>query len=161
MTRTTARLWAATLVRVALGGVWVAAGAAKIPDPAASVRAVRAYQVLPEASVTAVGYGLPFLEITVGVLLIAGLGTRVVAIASSVLLVTFIAGVSSAWARGLTIDCGCFGGGGQVSAAQTAYPQELARDAVLLVASLALAWMPASRLALDTHTLATRVGEPP
>ena len=47
---------------------------------------------------------------------------------STLLMVAFIVGISQAWARGLTIDCGCFGGGGQIGAAETQYPQEIARD---------------------------------
>jgi hypothetical protein len=63
-------------------------------------------------------------------------------------LIVFLVGVRSAWARGLQIDCGCFGNGGQVAAGETAYPAEVLRDLALLVAALALAWRPASRLAL-------------
>ncbi|MFZ5852665.1 MAG: MauE/DoxX family redox-associated membrane protein, partial [Actinomycetota bacterium] len=62
--------WAATAGRLLLGGVWVAAGALKLPDPAASVRAVRAYRLLPEGLVPTVAFGLPVLEIGLGVLLI-------------------------------------------------------------------------------------------
>ena len=47
-------------------------------------------------------------------------------------MIVFIAAVSSAWARGLSIDCGCFGGGGQVAAGQTKYLQEILRDVGLL-----------------------------
>ena len=36
------------LARLATGGVWIAAGAVKLPDPGASVAAVRAYDLLPE-----------------------------------------------------------------------------------------------------------------
>ena len=42
-------------------------------------------------------------------------------LATAVLLVVFIAAVASAAARGLSIDCGCFGGGGPVPPGQTAY----------------------------------------
>ncbi len=49
-------------------------------------------------------------------------------------MVAFIIGISQAWARGLTIDCGCFGGGGQIGAAETRYPQEIARDAAFALA---------------------------
>src|SRR6476659_9568036 len=100
--------WAGLLARLVVGGVWIVAGSLKLPDPAESVRAVRAYRLLPEASVHAVGYGLPFLEIAVGLLLVLGLGTQVAA-AISAFLVLFIVGISTAWARGLQIDCGCFG----------------------------------------------------
>ena len=71
---------------------------------------------------------LPYLEIALGVLLLAGLATRLTAVLSAVVLVAFIAGVISAAVRGLSIDCGCFGGGGDVGAGQTAYTAEILRD---------------------------------
>ena len=64
-------------------------------------------------------------------------------------MVAFIAAVASAAARGLSIDCGCFGGGGQVAPGQTAYGAEILRDVGLLLAALWLAWQPRSRYALD------------
>ena len=104
--------WLGLLARLVTGGVWVVAGAIKLPDPAASVDAVRAYQLLPEAVVPTVGQLLPVVEVVVGLTLVAGLLTRGAAVVSAVLFVAFIVGIASAWARGLTIDCGCFGGGG-------------------------------------------------
>lgn len=146
--------WIGLLVRVVLGSVWVVAGLLKLPDPAASVRAVRAYQLLPESVVPLVGYGLPVLEVIVGILLLAGLLTRVSAALSALLFVAFIIGISAAWARGLSIDCGCFGGGGYEADAASEYPWELARDLGLLLASLWLVRRPASRWALDNRVLA-------
>src|SRR4051794_29232836 len=140
--------WLATAARLVLGGVFVVAGALKVPDPAAAVRAVRAYQLLPEALVAPVAFGLPMVEIAVGLTLLAGVFVRTAAIAAAVLLVVFLVGVGSAWARGLHIDCGCFGGGGTVAAADTAYPSEVLRDSALLLVALALARWPQSRLAL-------------
>ena len=145
---TAAGPWLATAARVVVGGVFVVAGALKIPDPAAAVRAVRAYQLLPEPLVAPVAFGLPVIEIVVGLALLLGVFVRTAAIAAAVLLMVFLVGVGSAWARGLQIDCGCFGNGGQVGAGETAYPAEVLRDLALLVAALALAWRPASRLAL-------------
>src|SRR3954454_23833076 len=145
--------WLATGARLLLGGVFVVAGALKIPDPAAAVRAVRAYRLLPEALVAPVAFGLPVLEIAVGLALLAGVFVRTAALASAVLLIVFLVGVGSAWARGLQIDCGCFGGGGQVAAADTAYPTEILRDGALLLVALALARWPRSRLALGGRPL--------
>jgi uncharacterized membrane protein YphA (DoxX/SURF4 family) len=145
------RPWAATAARLLLGVVLVVAGALKLPDPAAAMRAVRAYRLLPEALVGPVAFGLPVLEIAVGLALLAGVFVRTAAVASAVLMVVFLAAVGSAWARGLQIDCGCFGGGGQVAAGQTGYPGEVARDVGLLLVALALARWPASRLALGGH----------
>jgi uncharacterized membrane protein YphA (DoxX/SURF4 family) len=145
----TAAPWLATVARLVLGGVFVVAGALKLPDPAAAVRAVRAYQLLPEPLVGPVAFGLPVLEIAIGLALLAGVFVRTAAIASAVLLVVFLAGVISAWARGLQIDCGCFGDGGVVAVGETAYPQEVIRDVALLLAALALARWPRSRLAMS------------
>jgi uncharacterized membrane protein YphA (DoxX/SURF4 family) len=147
--------WAGLAGRLLLGGVFVAAGALKLPDPAASVRSVRAYQLLPEAVVPAAGYGLPVLEVAVGLMLVLGVHVRLAAVVSAGLLVMFMVGVGSAWARGLTIDCGCFGGGGTVAAGETRYGSEVARDVGLLAVALALARWPASRLALSPHVAPT------
>jgi uncharacterized membrane protein YphA (DoxX/SURF4 family) len=140
--------WLRTGARILLGGVFVVAGLLKVPDPAAAVRAVRAYQLLPEGLVAPVAFGLPVIEIAVGLALLAGVFVRTAAIAAAVLLVVFLVGVGSAWARGLQIDCGCFGKGGAVAAGETAYPAEVLRDLGLLFLALALAWRPTSRLAL-------------
>jgi hypothetical protein len=68
---------------------------------------------------------------------------------SALLFLAFIVGISSAWARGLSIECGCFGGGGEIPDAAAAYPGEIARDVGLLALSLWLVVRPRSRLALD------------
>src|SRR4051794_19489403 len=98
--------------RLLVGGVWLVAGALKLPDPAQNVRAVRAYQLLPETVVPLVGHALPIIEILVGGCLVLGLITRVAAVMSAVLLTAVIVGIASAWGRGLSIERGWFGGGG-------------------------------------------------
>ena len=135
-----------------LGGVFLVAGVLKAIDPQSSVAAVRAYQLLPASLATVVGWGLPFAEIALGLLLLAGIATRAVAIGVAMLLVIFIAGVVSAAARGLSIDCGCFGGGGAVDPGKTAYGVELVRDTGLLLLALWLIWQPRSRFTLDPRT---------
>jgi uncharacterized membrane protein YphA (DoxX/SURF4 family) len=145
---------AGVLARLVVGAVWVVAGVLKLPDPNENVRAVRAYEILPESLVTVVGHGLPVLEILVGMCLLLGLFTRVAAAVSALLLVAFIVGISSAWARGLSIDCGCFGGGaGPTENAQAKYPWELARDVGLLLLSVWLVWRPRTPLAADNRLL--------
>lgn len=141
--------WVSTGARLVLGTVFLVAGGLKVIDPQSSVTAVRAYRLLPDLVATIVGWGQPFLEIALGLLLIAGVATRVVAAACGVLLILFIAAVISAAARGLSIDCGCFGGGGDVAPGQTAYGIEIVRDVGLLLLALWLVWHPRSRLALD------------
>lgn len=140
----------ATLARLLLGGVWLWAGLAKVTDLDGSVRAVRAYELLPEAVVPALGAALPLVEILLGVLLVVGAFVRPAAIASAVLMAAFVVGIASAWARGLRIDCGCFGSGGLLAAGEEpTYGWELARDGGLLLVAVLLAWRPASLFAMD------------
>ena len=141
---------AATAARLLLAGVWAWAALAKISDPDGAVRAVRAYELLPEALVRPVAWGLPFAELALAMLLAAGLATRLAAVCSAVLLGLFTAAIAAAWARGLQIHCGCFGGGGPATGVQARdYLLELVRDAGLLLVAALLAWQPHSRLALD------------
>ena len=142
------------LARVLVGGVWIAAGVLKLPDPNENVRAVRAYDLLPESAVPVVGHALPILEILVGLCLVLGLLTRVAAVLSVVLLVAFVAGIGSAWARGLAIECGCFGGGaGPAANAAAKYPWEIARDVGLLALSAWLVRRPRTPWATDNRLI--------
>lgn len=145
--------WLSVVARLVVGVVWIVAGAIKLTDPESSVRAVRAYQILPESIVPLVGRALPPFEVVLGVLLIVGLGLRIVAILSAVLQLAFIVGIASAWTRGIQIDCGCFGGGGFDADATSKYPWEIARDTGLLALSLLIAIWPRSRFALDNVLL--------
>ncbi|WP_235534698.1 MauE/DoxX family redox-associated membrane protein [Nocardioides sp. Soil777] len=151
--------WIGLAARLVTGGVWIVAGMLKVPDPAGSVRAVRAYDLLPESIVPTVGHALPILEVVVGLCLVLGLLTRAMAVVSAALFVAFIIGIASAWARGLEIDCGCFGGGGQLDGASAKYPGEIARDVGLLLASLWLVVRPRTRWSLDSLISPTRSGD--
>jgi uncharacterized membrane protein YphA (DoxX/SURF4 family) len=130
--------------------VWLIAGGAKAGDVAASGRAVNAYQLMPYDVAKVVGAALPFLEIALGLLLLAGLAVRFSAGVSAVLLVVFIAGIVSAWSRGLAIDCGCFGSGGELGAGQTpTYGTEILRDLGFLALAGILLWRPVTRWSID------------
>ncbi len=140
-----------TLARLFLGVVLIWAGASKVGHPLTAQRAVQAYEIFPTGLANTIGLALPFLEVILGVLLVLGLFTRPVAIVSTLLMVAFIIGISQAWARGLTIDCGCFGGGGAIGAKDTKYPQEIARDAVFALTGAWLWWRPRTLASLDRY----------
>ena len=112
---------------------------------------MQAYELFPMELAKWIGLALPFVEIALGLLLVLGLFTRIAAIASTLLMVAFILGISQAWARGLTIDCGCFGGGGQIGANETKYPQEIARDAAFALTGAWLWWRPRTLASLDHY----------
>lgn len=148
--------WVGLLARLVTGGVWIVAGGLKITEPDASIAAVRAYQLLPSSVAEVVGLALPAVELMVGLALVLGVLTRGAAVLSALLFVGFIIGIASVWARGIEIDCGCFGGGGAKADAASDYPWEIARDAALLAASLLVASLGRTRLALDSVLFAWR-----
>ena len=138
-------------MRLGLAAVWLASGALKALDPLQTHVAVQAYDVLPLSVVGPVAALLPWLELALGVLLLVGVGVQVVAGLSALLLAAFVAGLVQAWARGLSIDCGCFGGGGAVAVDQTAYLQELLRDVGFLLLAGWLLVRPRTLFALDNR----------
>lgn len=148
-------LWVGTGARLVLAAVFAVAGVTKAADPAAAAQVVQAYQILPPDVARLVGFGLPFVELALAVLLLAGFATRFAAAVSAVLVLVFLAAVAAAWARGLSIDCGCFGGGGQVNPAATRYAREIARDLGLLALAGFLVAAPRTRFALDASQRTT------
>ena len=145
-----------TVARLGLAAVFLVSGVLKAVDPDATYVAVRAYDVLPRAGVAVVAAVLPWAEIVLGLLLLAGVATRAVAVAGAALLLVFVTGVTQAWARGLAIDCGCFGGGGAVDPSETAYGRELLRDAGLLLIG---AWLVVRPRTLGVRNLPGRQKE--
>jgi uncharacterized membrane protein YphA (DoxX/SURF4 family) len=146
------QLWIGLVFRLVLGGVLLAAGLLKYQHLDKSQMAVRAYELLPIALANFLGIVLPFLEIAVGILLIIGAAVRVSALISGLLMLAFSIGIAQAWARGLSIDCGCFGGGGQVAPGTASYLPELVRDAGLALMAFYLFRFPQSKFGLDRHT---------
>ena len=144
--------WIGLLARLILGGVLFAAGILKYQHLDKSQMAVRAYELLPISVANFLGITLPFLEIAVGLLLVVGAATRIAAVVGGLLMVAFIIGISQAWARGLSIDCGCFGGGGQVAPGATNYLPEILRDTALALIAIYLFRYPQSKFGLDRHT---------
>ncbi|MEV6598265.1 MauE/DoxX family redox-associated membrane protein [Actinoplanes sp. NPDC051346] len=142
--------WISTVARLGLAAVWLVAGGLKVGDLAASGRAVNAYQLFDYETAKVVGAVQPFLEIALGLLLLAGLAVRLCAGISAALLLIFIAGIVSAWARGLRIDCGCFSTGGELGVGvDPAYGWDIARDAGFLLLAGVLLWRPRTRFSID------------
>jgi hypothetical protein len=84
------------------------------------------------------------------VLVLLGIGTRAMGLLSGLLLLIYIAGVAQSAARGLHIDCGCFGGGGQLAAGQqTQYAPEILRDTGFLLMAAWLFVRPRTMFSVD------------
>jgi uncharacterized membrane protein YphA (DoxX/SURF4 family) len=144
-----AQQWLSLLARLALAAVLFFASYRKIIEPQQAASAVQAYEIFPARLGELIGYGLPLVELGLAVLLLLGLGTRIVGFLTAGLMATFIAGVISVWVRGLSIDCGCFGGGGAVAAGQADYLPVVLRDTAFLLLAVWLVVYPVSRFALD------------
>jgi uncharacterized membrane protein YphA (DoxX/SURF4 family) len=141
--------WISLLARLVLGGVLIAAGALKAGNPAHAAMAVRAYQVLPVTLANILGYALPWVEMGAGLALVIGVAVKAAAIIGGGLMLVFIVAIAQAWARGLSIDCGCFGGGGTVAPGHTAYLQEILRDTGLTALAVYLFRFPHGKFGLD------------
>lgn len=133
-------------VRLVPAFVLLWAGIGKAFDTQGSILAVDAYAVLPDSLVRIVAALLPWVEIGVGLLLVLGLFVRFAGIATAVLASVFIVALSQAKARGLAIDCGCFGGGG---AGDGVSWWDIARDVPIALAGIYLAWRPHGPMQLD------------
>jgi uncharacterized membrane protein YphA (DoxX/SURF4 family) len=138
-----------TLARLGLAAVWLISGAIKAADPNGTYAAVRAYNLFPSGVASLIAAVLPYLELALGLLILVGIGTRLVAVLSGLLLLVYIAGIAQSWARGLTINCGCFGNGGQVAAGQTHYLEEILRDVGFLALAVWLVVRPRTWVSVD------------
>lgn len=141
--------WLTLLSRLILGGVLFAAGALKIGNLQKSAMAVRAYEMLPVELANFLGYVLPWIEIGIGLLLIVGASVKICGLLGAVTMLAFIIAIAQAWARGLSIDCGCFGGGGTIDPEETKYLSEIIRDIGLLAMGVFLYYFPKGKLSLD------------
>ena len=141
--------WITILARLILGGVLLVAGGLKVGNLQKSAMAVRAYELLPTAIANFLGYVLPWIEIGLGLLLISGVAVSISGLFGAIIMFAFIIAIAQAWARGLSIDCGCFGGGGPIDPDQTKYLSEIIRDIGLFGVGIFLYYFPKGRFALD------------
>jgi len=132
------------------------AGGSKALDRQESILAVDAYDVLPDQAVEVVAAVLPWLEIAVAGLLILGLFVRFAGVATALLGAVFLAALAQAKARGLQIDCGCFGGGGPGEGVSW---WDMARDVPVVLAGAYLAARPRGPFQLDNRFLDVEVDD--
>jgi uncharacterized membrane protein YphA (DoxX/SURF4 family) len=130
------RRYVVIALRVALGAVFAFAAYSKLRQPWTIIAmSIDSYQVLPEWAVLGVARALPWAELMLGVLLAVGIWLRYTSVAAAALLTLFFGMMLVAYARGLSIDCGCFGFGEPLSAAT------LTRDGLLLAGAFTLAFL--------------------
>ncbi|MFN0171315.1 MAG: MauE/DoxX family redox-associated membrane protein [Bryobacteraceae bacterium] len=125
--------WVIVALRLLIGGVFLYAAYTKLKDPwLVFALSIDAYQLLPSWAVFFVARTLPWAELLLGLWLVSGIGLRYASAAGSALLAFFFAIMVRSYAKGLTIDCGCFGLGDALG------PKTLIRDGLLLAAAVGL-----------------------
>ncbi len=102
--------------RLLIGGMYIAASFYKIIEPAAFAKSIWQYHMVPGSLINLMALILPWLELVIGLALIFGLAYRGAAWWANLLLVVFIAALTSTIVRGLDIDCGCFKAGQSATA---------------------------------------------
>lgn len=120
--------------RLLIGSLFVYASVHKIADPADFALAIRNYMIVPAAWSNVVALTLPWIEITAGLFLLAGIMTRPSALLTTGMLGVFLAAVIYAFSVGLDIDCGCFTSSSASGGTVGLY--HIARDACLFLLSL-------------------------
>jgi putative oxidoreductase len=134
--------WFYLAIRIALGAAFVYAGAVKVTDPLQFADNVASFELVPNVFVSPFALSLPIFEMIAGFLLVIGFWRHAASLGIVILCVVFVVAVASALARGLTIDCGCFGTS-EPSRAKMWF--DLARDMVLLLAALMVYLQPSNR----------------
>lgn len=95
-------------IRLLLGGLFLAAGLSKVGQPLQTLATVYSYQiVLPDWTANAIAHTLPWMEMLLGLGLLAGVWLPVTVGGTAALLGVFTVLTFQAWWRELPIDCGC------------------------------------------------------
>jgi uncharacterized membrane protein YphA (DoxX/SURF4 family) len=130
------RPWLQLIVRLALGGVFVWAGLAKLLDVRGFAVLISQYNLAPDWALAPLAVSLPILEVVAGLGLMLGLRGSLSTITA---LLLFFCGVL--WfgvLQGLSVDCGCFSA--EEQSAHDGLRQALARDLVMLAGAAFLYW---------------------
>lgn len=101
--------FASFLFRIVVGGIFLIAGLAKISDSARFLLSLREFQLFPSTIERFLAVYLPWLEFVLGFFIMTGLLYRTASILLAVLSGIFTLAIISVMARGIVVDCGCFG----------------------------------------------------
>ena len=125
---------AVIVLRVVLGGIFIYAGYVKLVEPWQLFAAgIADYEVVPMWVAKFLAHTLPWFEVLIGLLLIAGRWFRTSTVSTSLLLLVFFSLMVRAFTGGKEINCGCFGPNELISW------KTLVRDGSLLAVSVFLA----------------------
>ncbi len=147
----TGNVWIGMVFRLILAAVLIYAGVAKVFEPDGARNAILAYRIFDANIASVLGWALPIGEIIIGLLLLVGLFVRWAGLATALLMIGFVVGIASVWMRGYNIDCGCFGGGGDITGEgkNWRYLSEILRDLLFTGMGVWLIAWPMTALGLE------------
>jgi uncharacterized membrane protein YphA (DoxX/SURF4 family) len=96
-------------VRIFLGFIFIFAAVTKVADPVGFSQSIYNYKLMPDFLINFLAIAIPWIELVAGILLVFGISVKENSVIISGLLIVFIIAVGISLARGLDIDCGCFG----------------------------------------------------
>lgn len=124
------------VARIVLGAVFVYAAYVKLRDPwQLFAMSINSYEVLPLAMAETAAHVIPWVELAIGVMVISGIWLRISGTILSLILLTFFTLMVRAYAKGMQINCGCFGPGEAISW------KTLLRDGSMAAAAIAMTWL--------------------
>lgn len=136
----------ALAIRILVGLIFLPSALGKLANRDQFNQAVLDYAILPTRGAYVYGMLLPWIELTLSLALFAGIATRLIALAASLLLVSFIVAVVTNLKRGRVLGCHCYGvlDSGMISWGT------VARNVVLLILTIILLVISPEALSLST-----------
>lgn len=95
--------------RLVLGFVFIYAAISKTADPQGFSQSIYNYKLMPDFTINFIAIAFPWIELVAGILLFFGIAIKENSTILCGLLLVFIVAIGISLARGLNIDCGCFG----------------------------------------------------
>lgn len=133
------------VVRVGLGLMFLVAGGLKIGHFDVFASEIAGFELLPQVFIGPLALLLPFVEVMLGLYLVAGLFTRAAALVATAEMAIFSLAIASTVVRGIHASCGCFG----PSDHTTSSWGEVARDAGLALLAAFVAWRAPGAFSVD------------
>ena len=99
--------WLIVIIRILLGIIFIYASYDKILDPGIFARDIANYHLIPLGFENLIALIIPWLELFIGIGLVAGLMVDGASMISGSLMALFILFILQATLRGFNIECGC------------------------------------------------------
>ena len=128
--------WVVRACRIAIGVIFLAAALPKIGDTASFAKQVHNFRMVPIALENLFAMCLPWIALVIAMALLLGIRARAGALLASGLMVVFIVAIAQAVARGLDIECGCFGTADASSVGLTKLAEDFVMLALAVIGSL-------------------------